>query len=371
MSRPRFPLALSAALIVGASFTVLAQTPPSPPPPPPAVVSVATAELRSVAPLLWTPASAVSRQDARIAAEASGRLVRLAEIGDVVQRGEVLAQIDDTALRLAVEDAEAARGRLLARLDYVRSQQARLSQLAAQGTVSRSQAEEQGAELRMLEREREGAEVALRQARHRLALATVRAPFAGTVVERLAASGEYLAPGMPLLRLVDTAGVELQARAPVSLSSLLAVGDAVDVRQGGERLRGRVRAVVPVGDVASRQFELRVTLEGSAPLIGSALEVGLPSALAQEQVAVPEDAIVLRPGERYVVRVSADNTAERVAVELGASVDRWVSVNGDLQPGDRLVVRGAERVRPGQPLDIRSDEGLAQLSVGTAMGGSR
>ena len=368
MSRSIRPLVFAIALSAGAAIAVQAQTPP---PPPPAVVSVAAAELRPVAPLLWTPASAVSRHDARIAAEASGRLVRLAEIGEAVSAGAVLAQIDDTALRLAVEEAEAARDRLVARLAYVRSQQERLTQLAAQGTVSRSQAEEQAAEQHMLEREREGAEVALRQARHRLSLATVRAPFAGTVVERLAAQGEYLAPGTPLLRLVDTAGVELQARAPVSLSALLKAGDTVDVRQGSERRRGSVRAVVPVGDAASRQFELRVTVDGAAPLIGSAMEVGLPSAAAQEQLAVPEDAIVLRPGERYVVRVSAENTAERVPVELGATVDQWVAVSGQLAPGDRLIIRGAERVRPGQPLDIRDGESVAQLSADVALGGGR
>jgi RND family efflux transporter MFP subunit len=365
MSRP---LLLGLALIAASAGPVQAQ---SPPPPPPAVVNVATAELRPVAPLLWTPANAVSRQDARIAAEASGRLVKLAEIGDRVEPGAVLARIEDTAVSLAVEEAVAARDRLVARLEYVRSQRARLSQLAANGTVSKAQAEEQAAEQHMLEREREGAEVALRQARHRLALATVRAPFAGTVVERLAAQGEYLVPGTLLLRLVDTAGVELQARAPVSLSALLTVGDAIDVRHAGERLRGSVRAVVPVGDGASRQFELRVTLDDAAPLIGSALEVGLPSAAAQEQLAVPEDAIVLRPGERYVVRVSAENTAERIPVELGATVDQWVAVSGDLRPGDRLVVRGAERVRPGQPLDIQSGEALAEVAAPSAIAGQR
>ncbi|MCK7594302.1 efflux RND transporter periplasmic adaptor subunit [Pseudomarimonas salicorniae] len=360
------PLLSGLALLAIASLPLQAQSPP-----PPAVVSVASAELRAVAPLLWTPASAVSRQDARIAAEASGRLVSLAEIGDAVEAGAVLARVDDTALKLAVAEAVAARDRLVARLEYVRSQRERLSQLAAQGTVSRAQAEEQAAEQHMLEREREGAEVAVRQARHRLSLATVRAPFAGTVVERLAAEGEFLSPGLPLLRLVDTAGVELQARAPVSLSALLGQGDAVDVRQGETRLRGTVRAVVPVGDAASRQFELRVALDGPAPLIGSAMEVGLPRAAASDQLAVPQDAVVLRPGERYVVRVSAENTAERVPVELGATVDQWVSVSGELKAGDRLVVRGAERVRPGQALQIQNEAALAGLGGDGAVGGSR
>lgn len=334
--------------ILGWSAALCAQAPP----PPPAAVEVAVASQEQVAPLLWSPAGVVSRGDARVAAEQSGRVVELAEIGEQIKAGGVLARIDDRLLRLAVDEARAALGRVAARLDYARAQEQRLAQLARQATVSTAQADEAAAERRMLEQDQLAAEVALRQAQQRLEHAVVRAPFAGTVVERLVAEGEFLAPGVAVLRLVDTERVEVQARAPVALAGLIDKGQSVALRMAGQDLQGAVRAVVPVGDGSSRQFEVRVELDGAALPIGSALEVGLPSEAPRQALTVPRDALVLRPGQRYVVRVGADDTAERVAVTTGGSVGDRIEVAGDLQPGDLLVVRGAERVQPGQKLTI-------------------
>ena len=96
--------------------------------------------------------------------------------------------------------------------------------------------------------------------------------------------------------------------------------------------------------------------------IGAVLEVGLPSAQPSRVVSVPRDAIVLRPGERYVVRVADGDIAERVAVRVGNTLDNRVAIEGAIQAGDRLVVRGAERVQPGQRLQIEGP--VDQLAAG-------
>lgn len=332
---------------------------------PPAPVSVASATREQLAPQLWTPASVVSRNDARIAAEQDGRVVFVAEIGDAVAAGGVLARIDDRLLRLAVDEAEAARDRIAARLDYARAQERRMAQLVQQATVSSAQGEEAAAERRMLEQELRGAEVSIKQARHRLDRATLRAPFAGTVAERLIAVGEYLAPGTPVLRLVDTQQLEVQARAPVNLARYVAVGSEVSLRVGEGEIRQRVRAVVPVGDASSRQFELRVELAGQAMPIGAALEVGLPSAAPRDVVTVPRDAVLLRPGERFVMRIGADQLAERVSVVTGDSVADRIEITGAIAPGDRLVVRGAERLQPGQKVSIADEAGSQSVVAGS------
>lgn len=350
-------LLLSALL----STPVLAQQPPMPPAP----VEVASASLDQLAPVLWSPASVVSRNDARIAAEQEGRVVFLAEIGDQVAKGGVLAKLDDQLLRLAVDEARAAQGRIAARLQYARAQQQRLAQLAQQGTVSNAQAEEAGAEQGVLEQELRGAEVALRQAQHRLSRAVLRAPFAGTVAERLIAVGEYLGPASPVVRLVDTTQLEVQARAPVNLAGFVSAGSEVSVRNAGIESRQTVRAVVPVGDASSRQFELRVALDQLSWPIGAALEVGLPSAQPKQVVTVPRDAVVLRPGERFVMRINADDTAERIAISTGGNVADRIEIIGAVNAGDRLVIRGAERLQPGQKVSIAPLPGSADIAAGS------
>ena len=343
MLRFRFPLSLAGLVLAAA---VPAQTPP------PAPVDLDAVQLQQIAPVQWTPGSVISRSDADVAGEQAGKLVLLAEVGDRVDRGAVLARIDDRQLKLAVEEAQAARARIVAQRAYTRAQETRLSQLAGQGTVSRAQADEVAAQAKMIDQELASAEVALRQARLRLDNAVVRAPFAGTVVARLLDIGEYLSPGAAVVRLVDTHHPEIEVRAPVALAEFARPGQHVEVRHRGQTLGGTIRAWVPVGDTVSRQFELRVALNNAELPIGAAVEVGMPSSDPREALTVSRDALVLRPGERYVLRVGEDGTTQRVDVEPGGGQGDRIEVAGALQPGEKLVVRGAERLRPGQTVRV-------------------
>ncbi|MFZ5662373.1 MAG: hypothetical protein ACOY9B_06630 [Pseudomonadota bacterium] len=101
-------------------------------------------------------------------------------------------------------------------------------------------------------------------------------------------------------------------------------------------------------------------------LLGSAVDVGLPRGPQREVVAVPRDALVLRREGDYVLRVGARDVAERVGVEAGDTVDGQVEVRGDVRPGDRLIVRGAERVQPGQTVRVLAAAPLAQATQARA-----
>lgn len=325
--------------------------------PPPAPVSIGPAIKERFAPILWSPASVVSRGDARVAAEQDGRVVFVAEVGAAVAKGGVLARLDEKLLQLRERELQAELARIGAQLDYASKQEQRLAQLAEQSTISGAALDEARSQRAVLEQERRGAEITLQTARHRLANAVVRAPFAGTVAERFVEAGEYIAVGAPVARLVDTAHVEVQARAPVALATHVRTGMRLILRGDGTEHSGTVRAVVPVGDASSRQFELRLALDAAHWPIGSALEVGLPSAAPREVVAVPRDALLLRPGESFVVRVADDDSAERVPVRTGSAQGEWIEVIGDVQVGDRLVVRGGERLQPGQKVRIEALSG--------------
>ena len=87
--------------------------------------------------------------------------------------------------------------------------------------------------------------------------------------------------------------------------------------------------------------------------IGAAIEVALTTSVAKEVVAVPRDALILRGKETFVMRVDANNKAERIAVETGTSKGDLIEVRGGISAGDRLVVRGGERLMPGQAVMIK------------------
>jgi RND family efflux transporter MFP subunit len=361
-------LVLAAAIACACAAVAFAQsgggasTPAAAPAPPPAQVEVAAAVSAEFAPLHWSPGSVASREDARIAAEAGGRVDFVAEVGARLAAGDVLARLDPAPLRLRERQAEADLARLRAQLDFSRRQETRYAALVRDGGISGSQLDQVAAERRMREQEVAAAQVALDQARLHLRQATVRAPFAGVVVERSVQLGEFLAVGAPVARLVNPDSLEVRTRAPVALAGKLRAGATVSLRDGERVEEVPLATVVPVGDEASRQLELRVALTPAQVaahgwVVGAALQVGVPSAAPRAIVAVPRDALLLRKDGSYVVRVGADGVTERLPVETGTSQGDLVEIVGAVRAGDSLVVRGAERLAPGQRVVARDPGG--------------
>ncbi|WP_262690728.1 efflux RND transporter periplasmic adaptor subunit [Kordiimonas aestuarii] len=330
---------------------------------PPALVEVAEASAEMMAPQAYMPGTVVSRNDSRIAAEISGKVKWVAPEGTLLKEGDVVAEIDDRNLRLALDRAESQIKRLDARITYLKADLARVQELAVNKNVPSSRVEEAESTLLMMQEELAQARVTAEQAEIDLERTKVRAPFPGRVVERLAQAGEYSVPGRQIARLVDTEHLEVSAQAPVTLSAMLMDGQSVVLRRDALVVDTSIRAIIPVGDSLSRTMEIRVSVPaGSRYVVGTAVQVGVPSSAPQQVVAVPRDALVLRNDGTYVYRVKDDNTAERMLVTTGAATGRRVAVTGGIEHGDKVIVRGGERLRPGQAVQLR--EGSTQVANG-------
>jgi RND family efflux transporter MFP subunit len=192
------------------------------------------------------------------------------------------------------------------------------------------------------------AQSTLAKSKYDLDHSQVRAPFPGRVAQRLINPGEYASAGTAVVRLVDIADVEVSAPAPIAAARYIQPGSPVTVLVAGKPVLTKVRAIVPVGDVNSRTVEVRLVIPAVNAIVGDAVKVLLPSAAPRDVLAVPRDALVLREDNTYVFRVSKESLSERVAVETGSEDGDLVEVTGDLSAGDRVVVKGAERLEPGQ-----------------------
>ena len=339
--------------------------------PPPAIVEVAEASHEMMAPQVYMPGTVVSMNDSRIAAEIAGRVVWVAAEGSFLRKGDVLAEIDARNIELTVARNKTQVKRLSARLDFLKSDLERLRELAIKKHTPASRVEEAESTLLMTEQELAQAVIDLKQSKIDLGRAKVIAPFPGRVVARLAQAGEYAVPGREIARLVDTEHLEIRAQAPVGLSNVLADGIEVAITTSSEATSNAsdttresfIRAVVPVGDELSRTMEIRVSVpEGHKFVVGSALQVGVPSSPPVRVVSVPRDALVLRREGTYIYRVKDDNTAERLFVETGAATGTRVAILGNIATGDKVIVRGGERLRPGQALAIKQSDHTAVLS---------
>lgn len=327
-------------------------------------VRVAEARVLGVDAVLWVPGTVVSRHDAEIASEVAGPLVAVAEVGDAVKTGEVLARVDDAALRLRLRSDEAEIRRLEAHAEYLDRQLERVGALNREQIATRTQLDELTSERAMSAQTLESARVDRDTTSFLIERSVLRAPFPGRVVARLAQPGGYVSVGQSVVRLVDTGHVEVRAQAPLQSAARIREGMELKVEgpvdTGSSTSVGTVRAAVPVGDERSRMFELRVVPDGrtGAWPVGVPVRVGLPAArsgagaTAGGAVSVPRDALVLRRDATYVFVVGADETARRVVVEPGAGDGERIEVVGDLRRGDRVVIRGAERLDDGARVRI-------------------
>lgn len=325
---------------------------------PPAPVTVARVTEGSLNATVTATGTIVSRNDARLAAEVTGRLNWVAEPGTRVAKGAPLARVDTRTLELQLREDEAQLARLGANVDLLDTQLARLNALPP-GIASQSQIDEAAARHAMAQHELEQSGAVRDRTRHLIDRAVIRAPFPGHVVERQRQLGEFVSAGTEVVRLMDTSNVEVVARAPVAEAGHLAVGQAVTVHGNIKQAESRIRAIVPVGDERSRLFEVRVGLTGDGWTIGSPVRVDLPAAQASAGLVVPRDAVIVRADGAHVFRVAKGDVAERVVVRLGNGSSDRVEVLGGLVVGDRVVVRGGERLRAGQAVTITTSSASA------------
>jgi RND family efflux transporter MFP subunit len=331
------------------------------------VVEVAKASVARIAPRRWVPGGVVSRNDARLATSAAGRLEYVAEVGTRVRQGERVAKLEDETVRLHVEDTRAEVARIEAQRSMSDRQLQRIEKLT-NSSISQTQLDEVRSQLGVLTAQLTQAQVRQRAAQHDLEQTELRAPFPGVVTERLAQRGEYVATGASIARLVDTVHLEARAQAPLSLVTLVQNSVSLPVRVEGQQLQANVRTVVPVGEERSRQFELRLTLANNALAVGTPIEVGLPERVATDALVVPRDAIALRQDGNYLMRVRDDGTAERVSVTTVATDGDFVTIRGAVAAGDTVVVRGIERLQTGQRVNVIARD--AKAAIGAAKSGA-
>ncbi|RLQ23552.1 efflux RND transporter periplasmic adaptor subunit [Seongchinamella sediminis] len=317
-----------------------------------AIVELATVSAESASSVVRLPGTVISTQDAVIAAEISGRLTWVAQVGDHVETGDVLARIDDHLLQLQLRNDQAQIARLEADIQYNRRQIDRLQKLALQNNMARAELDEVESRLEMLLQEQRIAEVELDRTRYDLQRAQVKAPFPGVIANRELYSGEYTTPGAGLVRLVDTRQVEISVNAPLKVARYNRPGSEVEVAGHGATAVSAIRGMVPVGDERSRMMELRLSVEPGQWMIGEAVTVALPDNAASPALSIPRDALVLRENNVFVYTVSADNKAVKVPVKTLAGRGSRIAIEGDLAAGDAVVVRGAERLREGQALKV-------------------
>jgi membrane fusion protein (multidrug efflux system) len=312
-------------------------------PPPLPVLAIAAARSTTTAEV-EAVGSLRSPETSVLAADAAGLLVELdAPEGRQVERGHVLARIDDTEARAALQVAEARERNALATYDRVRP-------LVEDGVIPKQALDDAAAEL-------ETARGLVAESKAALGKYTVRAPFTGLVSIGTAERGEHLAAGTAIARLTRMDPLELVFGVPEEVAGKVRVGQTVTGRVGrcGELFEARVTALDPGLDATTRTLPVLAQVPNPDLSLrpGMSARVRVTVGERAEALVVPHEALV-RQGTRYELWVvGEDGTASPRPVTVGAFATDWVEIASGLEEGEQVVVAGHQKLRPGAPVAPR------------------
>jgi RND family efflux transporter MFP subunit len=292
-----------------------------------------------------------------IAAEVSG-LVEAFPVreGDFVKKGALLARLRSTDLVLQLKAAEAGREKVRSNLLFAEKELSRYTKLKGTNSIAESKYDQALDQYQSLKQEllRTEAEIAL--LKDDIQRKKVVAPFAGFVAKEQTQVGEWIQVGGPVVSLVDLGRIRIAVDVPERYAVQLSRKSQVRVlveSVSDEAFLGEISAILPEGDLDARTFPVRVELANPGFKIRSGMEARATFSLGTQRNAllIPKDAIVTAGTNRLVFLV-ASSVAQPVPVQVIGYYDGNVAVEGPLKPGDRVVIRGNERLMPGQPVQI-------------------
>jgi RND family efflux transporter MFP subunit len=351
-----------ALLAVLASLAVLAGCSK----PPPATEDVRPVRVMTVAPAATTIAAELSgevrpRIESRVGFQVAGRITdRRVEVGQRVRAGQLLATLDAADYRLGAVAAQAQLTAAQVDRDQQRLDFKRFEELNRQGFISGAELERRRAQLDAAEARYASAAAQANISGNQAAYATLVAPDAGVVTAIDAEVGQVVAAGQSVVRIAQSTEKEVLVALPESrLDQLRRISDVrVTLWAGSAPLRGRVREIAPLADVATRTYPARITLlDAPADVaLGMTATVRFEAPLPQAVITVPMQAL-LRDGEStYVWKLDAARTAvSRHAVQVATIAGNDLVIAQGVQPGDVIVTAGVHLLKEGQQVKVLAD----------------
>src|SRR5688572_9845156 len=302
------------------------------------------------------------RYETRLAFRLPGQMVaRKVEVGQRVQAGQAVAVLDGRDARLAASSARAQLAQAESQAALAEADFKRFSELRAKNFISQAEYDRRAAQARQATEQVAAARAQADQAANQVAYATLSAPHAGVITALEAEAGQVLAAGQTVARLARPEELEIAVSVPEHRLEAFQKSDAYEIRLWSapdKAYRGRLRELSPVADPASRTYAARISLQGE----DRALAIGMTAELRvrTEGGALPRLPItaVFHRGGRPAVWVVEGDRVRLQEIATGEMQENSVAVTAGLQPGQRIVTAGVNRLADGQRVALDEPPGL-------------
>ena len=294
-------------------------------------------------------------QEASIGAEASGlRLTQvLVNVGDSVKKGQLLATFAGDAVQADVAQAKAALMEAQANAMDATANAERARTLQNSGALSTQQINQYLTAEKTAAARVQAAQATLSAQGVRTQNTQVRAPDNGVISARGATVGAVVGGGTELFRMIR--GGRLEWRAEVTSNEIASIKPGAKAKvtaASGAQVEGTVRTVAPTIDSATRNALVYVDLPANAGVKAGMFAKGEFALGSANALTLPQQALVLRDGFTYAMRVEANNKVTQVKLETGRRVGDSVEIKQGAKPSDRFVASGASFLADGDTVKV-------------------
>ena len=278
--------------------------------------------------------------------------------GDYVEAGQIISKQNQERLEIMLAEAINTQNESIAELKLAEDELKRIKELFGKGIVSKSQLDNAISRRDSLIARQKLLQSRIDRLKYDISKTEVQAPFNGYITKESSQVGEWLESGDEVVELIDIDNVQIVVDMPEKYIHHIKVGDEVDVTFNSlpeNGFVGEIVSIVPQADQASRAFPVKVQLKNDDHIIKSSMSAKVSFLLGEtkETKMVLKDSIINNGGNKiiYVVR---ENVAQPVPVLTGLAHENFVEVQGEFKVGEQVVVRGNERLRPMQPVEVTS-----------------
>ncbi|ATC99965.1 MULTISPECIES: efflux RND transporter periplasmic adaptor subunit [Pseudoalteromonas] len=294
---------------------------------------------------LWLPANLIAKQNTQVASRILANVTSVnVRAGDMVQAGDVIAELDNQDLKAQVRQIEAQVEAVSAQLTQASLQLKRNKALREQGLISVNDLDSVQSTFDQLRATKLSYEQQRDQANVTLAYSKIIAPIAGKVVDRMVEPGDLVNPGQAVVALYNPSSIQISSYIPESQAVTLALGQALQVELSAlQQVRtARISEIVPLADSAARSFEVKLdlagdNLDGSGLMPGMYAKVGIDKA-TRDVIAI-DKRYIQQFGQLSKVSVLENNQVSERFVRLGQQLDNnLVIIISGLSAGEKLVI---------------------------------
>ena len=304
------------------------------------------------------PGEVRARYETRLGFRVPGKIVeRLVEVGSRVRAGQPIARLDARDLELAAASAKAQVAQFEADKTLAAADLARYRELRAKNFISQAESERRQSLFDTAAARLDAARAQSRQAANQAGYALLAADTAGVITAIEAEAGQVVGAGQTVARLARPGDREIAIAVPESQRELLAGAGEFAVTLNalpGRRWAGRLREVSPAADPATRTYGARISVlqadDGVELGMSARVEVSVPSRDAR--IELPVAAIYSKDETPNVWLVDAGGTVRLQPVKTGGLAGERVLIDSGLQPGDTVVVAGAQLLHAGERVRV-------------------